>query len=75
MPWTDGWMPWTGAFDAVDRRFDRLDDYILQFRTEIIRQFEIIEQRLDFLASSFSRIDVQLPAVNKSVIEFGILAG
>ena len=59
----------------LNGRFDRVEDYILQFRTEVIRRFDVIDQRLDFLASSFSRIDLQLPAVNRSVIDFGALAG
>ncbi|HEX3743786.1 MAG TPA: hypothetical protein VHW09_07645 [Bryobacteraceae bacterium] len=62
-------------FDAIDRRFDRLEDYILQFRSEAIRRFEIIDNRLDFLAGSFHRIDLQIPTLNKSVSDFGTSAG
>jgi hypothetical protein len=61
--------------DAVDARFDRQDDYLLRFRSEVIGRFDVIDQRLDFLANSFNRLDVQVPPLNRAVVDFGILAG
>ena len=62
-------------FDGVDARFDRIDDYVLKFRSEVIQRFETVDRRLDFLMGAFSRIESQLPAINKSVGDFGMLAG
>jgi len=61
--------------DAVDARFDRQDDYLLRFRSEVIGRFEIIDRRLDFLANSFNKLDMQVPPLNRAVVDFGILAG
>ena len=61
--------------DKMDTRFDRIDDYILQFRSEVIQRVETIDRRLDFLMGASNRIEAQLPAINKSVGDFGMLAG
>ena len=33
-------------FDGIDARFDRIDDYLLQFRAETIARFDGLEQKL-----------------------------
>ena len=62
-------------FDRIDARFDRVDDYLLKFRGEVVERFGALERRVDFLASAYSKMDVQLPILNKSVMDFGMLAG
>jgi tetrahydromethanopterin S-methyltransferase subunit G len=61
--------------DSVDARFDRQDEFILQFRAEVLRRFDIIDHRLDFLASSFNKLDMQVPPLNRAIVDFGVLAG
>jgi len=69
------WDRMDARFDKIDTRFDRVDDYILKFPSEVLSRFDIIDQRLDFLASSFNKLDMQVPPLNRAVVDFGILAG
>jgi tetrahydromethanopterin S-methyltransferase subunit G len=57
--------------DAISTRFDRLDDYILQFRTEALRRLDSIDQRVEFLASALPNTQ----PLTKAMLDLGSLMG
>jgi len=46
---------------TIDQRFDNIDNYLLDFRSEVIRRLDLIDQRLGFLSSVATNIDARLP--------------
>jgi DNA repair ATPase RecN len=64
----------TERIDGLTEQIQYLTSHILDFRTEAIRRFESIEQRLDLMTSAVHSIDVRLPSLNKAISDFGATA-
>jgi hypothetical protein len=55
--------------DGVDRRLDNLQNYVLDFRTEVIQQFARLESRLDMMTVTVQSLDSRVPALTKAVFD------
>ncbi len=53
-------------FDRIEAALERVSKYILHFRIDVIRQFEVIDRRLDVLGSTVSGFDSEMSVVTKS---------
>jgi hypothetical protein len=53
---------------------ERLTQYVLDFREETARHFEVIDNRLDVLTAIVANIEARYPAFNKAILDFGKLA-
>jgi len=53
----------------IDKRFENLTTYMLGMRTEIIRRFDTVDQRLDFMANAM--LNVQ--PLTKGMLDLGSL--
>jgi hypothetical protein len=49
----------------IDANIERLTQYVLEFREETARRFELIDSRLDSLNATVSSIDLRLPGLTK----------
>ena len=58
-------------FENIDKRFENLTTFTLDMRTEIIRRFDTVDQRLDFMANAM--LNVQ--PLTKGMIDLGSLMG
>jgi hypothetical protein len=47
---------------------DRIDAYLLQFRTEMTQRFVQLENRLDLLIPTVQSLDNRIPTLTNSVI-------
>jgi chromosome segregation ATPase len=56
-------------FNGMDRRLDNLQNYILDFRTEVIQQFARLESRLDMMSVTVLSLDSRVPALTKAVFD------
>ncbi len=58
--------------EAMEQRitaeFKSQSNYILEFRTEVIKEFKIVEQRLNTLSGLVSGLQTTIPAVSDSVL-------
>ncbi len=53
--------------ESIDQSLRWLKDYLLEFRSEIIRQFEDVGTRLDTLSGAVASMDARLPVMTKSL--------
>lgn len=60
--------------DAMDKRFDRVDDYLLRFRNEVTARLDVIENRLDTISPLLMGIEQRLQPLTKAVLDFGTVA-
>ena len=65
-------------FDRIDANIERLAEsvahltqYVLDFREETARHFEMVDNRLDVIAANLSNIDGRFPFVTKAILDFG----
>src|ERR1700691_2865555 len=58
----------------IDASIERLTQYVLDFREETARHFEVIDNRLDVLTAIVANIEARYPAFNKAILDFGKLA-
>ena len=70
---------------ANEERFDRIDAniaelkesmaqltrYVLDFRDEAARHFDMIDNRLDVVAANLSNIEARYPTIAKAILDFG----
>jgi hypothetical protein len=59
---------------STDERFDRLEKYLLEFRDEMSRRLEVIENRLDFLSTTVANLDARMPPMSNALLESGVLS-
>jgi predicted nucleic acid-binding Zn-ribbon protein len=57
--------------EKVDKRLDNLTTFTLDMRTEVIRRFDALEQRVDFMANAM--LNVQ--PLTKGMLDLGALMG
>jgi len=63
------------GFNQNRAEFDRLNRHLLQMRTEVIRQLELVDPRLDVPENAVSGVQSRMPVLSKAVIDLGTLAG
>jgi chromosome segregation ATPase len=51
--------------------FDRLTQFVLDFRGETVRQLEIIDNRLNIMAANINAIETRFAPMTKAMMEFG----
>jgi len=56
-------------FDQTERRFDSLDMYVADFRTEAIGRLGATETQMRLLAGSQQSFDARIPAITKAAHE------
>jgi prefoldin subunit 5 len=59
---------------STESNFQNLTRYVLELRTETTGRLEIIENRLEVLAATFSSLDSRLVPLTKAILEFGVIA-
>ena len=59
----------------IAERLDGLTRYVLDLRSEVVRRFDAVDQRLEFLGNAYGNLDSRLPPMNEALIDFSTLAG
>ena len=55
----------------IETRFSRSESHIAEFRTETIRNFDLVYQRLDLLTNGFVTLSPRLSGLEKAAADFG----
>src|ERR1700691_2604938 len=72
-------------FDRIDANIERLSEsvgeirdnlarltqYVLDFREEAARHFEVIDNRLEVLTATVANIDLRFQPLTKAILDFG----
>lgn len=58
----------------AERRFDALTRYVADFRSEVIRRLDIIENRLGDQGATVANVEARLPALTASIFDAGSFA-
>jgi len=65
------------SIKAQGERFDRIDDYLLRFRGEMLQRLEIIDQRLDVMSHTVAGIpalEAKFAPLSQAILDFGSLS-
>ncbi len=65
-------------FDRIDANIERLAEqvarlthFVLDFREESARHFEIIDNRLNVIAANINNIEARFPTITTAILDFG----
>ena len=61
-------------FERIEQAIERLTRYTMDFRTETVRQFELVDNRLDMLSATMSNFETRLVPLTKWMLDSGSLA-
>ena len=59
---------------TTDQRFDRIDQYLLELREEVVRRLDVIDHRLEMLSATVANVDSRLPPLTKAMLDTGTLS-
>jgi hypothetical protein len=65
----------TAAEQGIHARIDRLETYVLEFRSESIRRFESLDSRLDILAATMHLMHGTMPILTKAMDDVQVRLG
>jgi chromosome segregation ATPase len=63
-----------GSVSELRDSLAQLTRYVLDFREETIRHFEVIDNRLDVLSATVANIETRYPALSRAILDFGTIA-
>jgi hypothetical protein len=61
----------TGRVGALEETVRGLTRYMLDFRDEVARRLEFLENRVDILAANVKNMDDRFPILTKATLDFG----
>jgi DNA-binding FrmR family transcriptional regulator len=61
----------TQIANALTQSVNTLTGYLLDFREEVIKRFQTIDNRLEVFSAGFSSFDSRIPALTKGIIDLG----
>jgi flagellar capping protein FliD len=62
------------SIENLARSTESLTRYVLDFRTETINRFQMIDTRLDVLSATVASLDSRMAPLTKAILDFGAVA-
>ena len=57
--------------DRIDANIERLTKFVLDFRDETARRLDLIDNRLNVLATNVNNIELRFPTITAAILDFG----